>query len=266
MQKIPQYAHRLEVPLIADSVDSPVLRYGRRMTAIEFATQDGQWGRVTFEKLDSIKASRGEHEPFPYAPDEASGYSWVKTISKSEWLRERYEYEKRYYGKNYNFGGDVDEMLDEYSHYIFSFHDEFIEAIAAGIWFDVYDTNLADCDFNPSHPLRGISHLDCTERFESSGITCLVRRNPLSFDEIEHAAKLCSQTILDIGADLGGGTSGDWILTRRVKDGIGKSYLRGYFGHAVEVYEGIPSLAEIRPHIEKWLSEVRERRRKMGKV
>jgi hypothetical protein len=48
--------------------------------------------------------------------------------------------------------------------------------------------------------------------------------------------------------------------------GIGKSYLRAYFGNVVATYPGIPSLAEMRLHIDKWLSEVRERRRKMGKL
>jgi len=29
----------------------------------------------------------------------------------------------RHYGTNYEFCGDVDEMLQDYSHYVFSFHD-----------------------------------------------------------------------------------------------------------------------------------------------
>jgi hypothetical protein len=64
---------------------------------------------------------------------------------------------------------------------------------------------------------------------------------------------------------LEGRCSPHWYLTRRVINGVGKSYLRGYFGNVVEKYDGIPSLAEIRPRIEQWLAEVRERRRQMGK-
>src|SRR5262249_2400376 len=104
------------------------------------------------------------------------------------------------------------------------------------------------------------------ERFESFGIVCHVRRNPLPQDECDRSARLCSQTILEVGAELDGTVSTCWRLTRCVRNGIGKSYLRNYFGHAVETYDGIPDLSDIRPRIDQWLSEVRERRRQMGKA
>lgn len=196
MDHPPQFAHRHEVPLEADSVDSPIIYYGEPMTAIHFITEDGRWGRITFERLDSLRVSRGENEPFPPATDDADGFHWVSTISNSAWLRERYEYEKRHYGSAHNFGGNVDEMPEEYFHYVFSFRDQFV---------------------------------------------------------------------LEVGAELDSSSASSWFLTCRVRNGTGKSYLRGYFGNAVETYAGIPSLAEIRAHIDQWLSEVRERRQKMGK-
>jgi hypothetical protein len=264
-QTPPQLAHPLQVPLVADSVDSPVVQYGGALTAVHFTTEDGRWGRITFERLDSIKVSRGEHEPFPYAPDEPDGFDWVTTISNSAWLRERYEYEKEHYGSAYNFCGNVDEILDEFSHYVFSFHDEFVEAIAAGIWFESADAMLAEGVLDSSHPLNGLANVEPVERFEGSGIVCFVRRNPLSLDAIERAAGLCSQVVLEVGAVLDGRSSTSWSVTRRVRNGKGKSFLRGYFGNAVETYDGIPSLSEIRPRIDQWLAEVRERRRQMGK-
>lgn len=87
----------------------------------------------------------------------------------------------------------------------------------------------------------------------------------MSNDEIELAAALCSQTVIEVRADPDGESPPSWFLTRRVSDGEGKSYLRSYFGNVVETYDRIPSLAEIRLHIDDWLLEVRERRRKMGK-
>ena len=260
-----QFAHHHEVPLKADAVAPPIVHYGHPMTAIHFITQDGRWGRVTFERLDSLRMSRGEGNPFPPYPDEPDAFGWVTTISNSAWLRERYEYEKRLYGTAYNFGGNVDEMLEEYFHYVFSFHDEFVEAIAAGIWLEADDAMLGDREMDAPHPLRGLAHLDALEHFESSGIRCFVRRNPMSDDEIDRAAALCSQTVLEVGAELDGEATPSWFLTRRVRNGIGKSHLRGFFRNAVETYATIPSLAEIRPHIDQWLSEVRERRRQMGK-
>src|SRR5262249_19250350 len=218
---------------------------------------------ITFERLDSLKVSRGEHEPFPPFPDDPDAFHWVTTICNSAWLRERYEYEKRHYGECYNFNGNVDEMLDEYAHYVFSFHDQFVEAIAAGIWLEVHDELLGDRDLDSTHPLSGLSHLDPAEFFEGWSIRCFVCRNPLFKDEIDGAAGLGSKTVLEVGAELDGSSRASWILTRRVRHGTGKSFLRDYFGNVVETYAGIPSLAEIRPRIEHWLSEVRERRRQM---
>lgn len=143
MLKPKQLSHGFDVPLTADSVESPVVNYGGGMTAIQFLTDDGRWGRVAFEGLDSIKVSRGEYEPFLSAPGEENAFYWVTTISNSVWLGERYEYEKRYYGESYNFGGNEDEMVTEFSHYVFSFHDKFVEVLAAGIWFEV-DDNILD--------------------------------------------------------------------------------------------------------------------------
>ena len=260
-----QFAHRHEVPVKADSVDSPIVHYGDSMTAIHFTTNDGRWGRITFDRLDSLRVSRGEYEPFPSHPDDPDAFHWVTTISNSAWLQERYEYEKLHYGSAYNFGGHVDEMLDEYFHYVFHFHDEFVEAIAAGIWLEVDDTMLGAREMDIPHPLKGLAHLDVAEHFESSGIRCFVRRNPMSSDELDRAAALCSQTVLEIGAELDGSSTPSWFLTRRMRKGIGKSYLRDYWGNVVKTYTDPLSLADIRPHIDQWLSEVRERRKQMGK-
>ena len=136
MPKSKQLAYGLEVPLSADAVDAPIVQYGGGITAIHFTTDDGRWGRVTFEELDSIKVSRGEYETYPPAPGEENSFHWVTTISNSMWLQERYEYEKRYYGSAYNFSGNVDEMLTDFSHYVFNFHDQFVEVLSAGIWFE----------------------------------------------------------------------------------------------------------------------------------
>lgn len=266
MAKLKQLAHGLEVPLEADSVDAPIVQYGGGMTAIHFTTDDGRWGRVTFEGLDSLKVSRGEYEPFPAASGEEDSFHWVTTISNSAWLRERYEYEKRYYGESYNFGGNVDEMLTGFSHYVFSFHDQFVEVLASGIWFESSDTMLGESAPEPDHPLSGLEHFGTSETFEASGITCHVRRNPLSESDLEKRAELCSQTILEIGAELDGSIGTSWSLTRRVTNGNGTTSLKGYFGNASEVFDHIPTLDEIRPPIDKWLAEVRQRRKDMGKV
>lgn len=266
MSELRQLARGLEVPLEADSVDSPIVQYGGEMTAIHFTTDDGRWGRVTFERLDSIKVSRGEYEPFPSAPGHGKTFHWVTTISNSAWLCERFEYEKRHYGNAYNFGGDVNKMLTDFSHYVFSFHDQFVEVLAAGIWFESDDEMLGGREPDPDHPLSGLKHVEPVERFEHAGITCQVRRNPLPMDEIQTRARLCSQPILEVAAELDGRTGTDWSLTHRVRDGVGITSLRGYFGHPASTFETVPDLQAIRPPINTWLEEVRERRKAMGKA
>jgi hypothetical protein len=78
-----QFARRHEVPFKADSVDSPIVHYGDPMTAVHFTTQDGRWGRITFERLDSLRVSRGEHDPYPYFTADPDEFHWVTTISNS---------------------------------------------------------------------------------------------------------------------------------------------------------------------------------------
>ena len=158
----------------------------------------------------------------------------------------------------------MDEMLTEYCHYLFSFHDEFVEAIAAGIWIDTDSAMLASKPTS-DHPLNGIAHIKEFEQIEAHGIVCQVRRNPLPPEQIERNARLCSQTLLEIGANLDGSVNTNWRLTHRELNGTTKTFLRNYFGNSVEIYNHIPTLDEIRPLIDQWLFEVRERRRKMGK-
>jgi hypothetical protein len=266
MPEVKQLTRPLDVPLTADSVDAPIVQYGGGMTAIHFTTTDGRWGRVTFEQLDSMKVSRGEYEPFPPAPTDEAEFHWVCTVSNSLWLQERYEYERRYYGSAYNFGGNVEEMLADFAHYLFSFHDQFVEVLAAGIWFEADETMLGSRELAADHPLRGLRQVIPSERFEEAAITCQVRRNPLSSDELKRRALLCSQTVLEVAAELDGRVGTDWSLTLRIRDGITKTCLRNYFGNPVATFGDIPDLSVIRPFIDTWLREVRDRRRNMGKA
>jgi len=53
----------IPVPVTADLVARPIVTYGDGPASIRFLTQDEEWARVTFEKLDSIRVSRGEYDP-----------------------------------------------------------------------------------------------------------------------------------------------------------------------------------------------------------
>ncbi len=258
--------HYFNVSVGADPVASPTVTYGGVATAINFLTSDNSYGRVTFEKLDSIRVCRGEYAPYSRVTRDGMPYSWVSTVSDSEWLRERYEYEKRHYGKSYEFVGNVEEMLSDYTHWLFSFHDQFVEVLAAGIWLESAESSLRDQELGEQHPLRRLSESTIQERFESHGIICQVRRNPLSIAQLMDNARYCSQRLLEVAAELDGRAPAHWTLSLRVRSEKAQISLRGSLGQEVERFSSIPTIEMIRPRIDAWLAEVHQRRAKMGKA
>ncbi|MBL8526016.1 MAG: hypothetical protein JNN20_20215 [Betaproteobacteria bacterium] len=259
-------SYGIVVPVEAHSVDSPIVSYGGNIPAsINFVTDDDRWGRVTFEKFDSLRVSRGEHDPYPSDRKPDTPFAWVSTVKPSSWLHERYKYEKKFYGEAYEFGGTVEEMLSDYSHYIFNFHDEFVEVLCDGIWFEVGDGCFKDSELAMNHPFRELGWKVGDETFEAAGIVCQVRRNAQPIDALIKGAELCSQKLFQFAAVLDGNASVDWTVTLRVRNGKLTSQLRRNFGKLEKRYEGVVELATVRPRIEKWLREVKERRKSMGK-
>ena len=251
----------IEVPVKADSVEAPVIIYNSDLVALDFLADDEEtWWRVTFENLDSIKISRGEFAPFSTEPPHDQPYQWVSVVENSTWLKERYEYEKSRYGDQYEWGANVEEMLHEFDHYVFEFHDEFVEVIARGIWFDLVEGWKTE-----HHPLADLSDTANIEKREAHEIVYQIRTNPKSTEELIDDAGLCSQTLMQFAAELDGTASASWSVTLRSRNGKIVSSLRNYFGVAEKTYEGVASIDQVLPHIEKWVSEVKQRRREMGK-
>ena len=134
------FASRIKIPVIADSVLPPEIYYDGYHAELYFVTEDDKFGRITFEKIDSIKVCRGEYMPYRHDPYEHG--DWVYQIKNSKWQNERYAYEKENYEDAYEFGGNVEEMITDFKHYLFSFHDEFVEVIAKGFWFEQSEQKL----------------------------------------------------------------------------------------------------------------------------
>ena len=84
----------IAVPVQPDPVEGPLVGYGNGPASINLMTRGGRWARVTFEKLDSLRVSRGEYDPYPNAWKEGDPLHWVSVVAPSPWLRERYEYER----------------------------------------------------------------------------------------------------------------------------------------------------------------------------
>ena len=265
--KVPQMqlAHPIAVPLEADHVESPVVRFGDPFTAVFFLIepfnfvvgpseeqQKPAWGRITFEGLDSIRCSQGEH--MPYACEEYA--AWVYEVSDSDWLIERHEYESKHYQT---------PLLDEYHHYLFCFHDEFVEAIAKGIWLEPTGPEMSD-DVAEDHPLNPLSVDLPAERFVLHRLHCELRKNPLPLAEIVEASKLCSQKLFQFFLTLEGKRSESYAALLRTHNGRSKTRMGACWPHRKGVaVDGVAEVADMMPAWEAYIREVAERRKEMGK-
>jgi hypothetical protein len=257
----------LAVPLAADSVASPRLVYGgldltpdrvdQAYTALYFEVEgSSELGRVTFEGLDAVRGSRGEHLPFDDNVVRITSGDWVFVADGSAWLRERHDYETRHYET---------PLLDTHRHYLFVFHDEFVEAIAAGIWLDLVDR--AKPFAQPvSHPLQPFDVEMPCERFTSAdGLEWERRRSPRSDTDLIHDSQYCSQRLLQFNLLLDGGNreaASVWIRT--IDDVLVSRMSRpwaGDFGHM----EGFAQPEDFSQQWEAYLGEVAQRRRGTGK-
>ena len=96
---------RIKIPVIADPVLSPDVYYGDNLTGIYFQTHDDQFGRITFNNLDTIKVCRGEMMPYEYNWGAYERGVLVFKIENSKWLTKRFKYENDNYDQSYEFGG-----------------------------------------------------------------------------------------------------------------------------------------------------------------
>lgn len=257
----------IHIPIEADRVLPPILQCGE-LTGIYFRTEDNAHGRIAFDKLDSIKLSRGECLPYEFSEEDVTAaaendiFPWIFTVQNSPWQSERYDYEKRYYGKHYEFGGTVEEMIWDYSHYVFHFHDEFIEAIARGFWFEKNDSSLWEKPLLPGHPFLPIPN-DIEQCYEKHGIRYYIMTNPIPLTDLLSNTYYCAQRLLEIEIELNGSRSRSWTLMAINRLGKIVFVLSPSFGKPILTTDTLISIDEIKSLYEKHLLEVAQRRKKM---
>lgn len=255
------------VPLTADPALGPRLAYGsmplgpggdeRPLDMLLFPVEDDSTGRVTFEGLDAVRAARGELLPYERVDVPYERGEWVYVIEGSGWLEERHRYELGHYETS---------LLDCYDHYLFSFHDEYVEAIALGLWFD-RPAPSALRSRPAEHPLLELPESSIQGRSTSYGIDWEIRVNPRPAGRLIEDSNLCSQRLLQYNLVVDG-TSREhasvWLRTRRGRSVSTFVGATGFFGRDRETADGI---AESRTFAERWLScveAVANRRRDMG--
>ncbi len=258
------YAVPKLVPLAADPVESPRLVYGsmpiqpgswRGFDAVLFPMRDDSIGRVTFEGLDSIRAARGESLPYRRQGGPRERDEWVYVVYGSGWLQERHDYEF----KNYQ-----TPLIDRYDHYLFAFHDEFIEAIALGIWLDRPD---AANPLKPpeEHPLLELGEATAVDRAVTSNVAWELRANPTPTDELLAASCLCSQRLLQYNLVLDARSrehASVWLRTRHGR--TVSSFVTGFFGRERVTADGIAKPGTFADRWASCVEAVAARRREMG--
>lgn len=251
------------IPIIADPVLSPDFHYGD-CSGIYFVTDDNKYGRITFEKLDAVKICRGEVMPYKFDYSLANYSTWIYQIENSKWQLERFNYEKKYYGSSYEFCGDVNEMQTDFKHYLFSFHDQFIEIIARGFWFEKDMESLFGKDLMKGHPFLPLP-MENVEIIEFKSLKSQIRKNLKSKHQLIQDAQYCSQKIYEFALEIDGKSTVDHTVLLSYTNGKLISTLRGYFGEKGVEFDGFVKLEQIIPFIKKYIEEVYERRKLLKK-
>jgi hypothetical protein len=254
----------IKIPVIADSVLSPDVYYGDDITGIYFETNDDQFGRITFNNLDAIKVCRGEMLPYEYKWGTDERGTWVFKIENSKWLKERFKYENENYGSSYEFGGNVNEMLTDFNHYLFSFHDQFVEVVARGFWFEKSENSLFKQPLQLGHPFLNLPETK-VEIFEVEGIKYKAIFNSTSIDQLVNDSQFCQQPLIEIATEFEGKFSINQTLVLMQRQGKLISILQQFFGRPTFKKDGVATFDDIKPLIEKEIFEIAERRKQMRK-
>jgi hypothetical protein len=210
---------------------------------------------MTFEGLDAIRAARGEHLPYPL-PDRYRHGDWVFVVDGSPWLRERHRYETDHYAT---------PLLDTHRHYLLMFHDEFVEAIAEGIWLDRADR---DAPFAPSaaHPLRPFGPELPAERFTSAaGLEWELRRSARPAADLIRDSRYCWQRVFQLNLLLDGASHESATIWLRTVGGVLLSRMTRPWVGEIARLEGFAQPSDFSHQWESHLEAVAQRRRQMGK-
>lgn len=208
-------------------------------------------GRVTFEGLDSIRASRGEVLPYEFGSDFSS---WVYIVQDSRWLAERHAYEWTHYET---------PMLTSYQHYVFVFHDDFVEALAAGIWIDEPPSDPLQP--GPDHPLAGLADSLTYEVGSTAGLQWELARTNRREANLLQDAQLCSQPLFSFALVLDGTRSAPATAWLRVRDGVATSVLAHAWSTNLASLRGVAAPRDFLSEWELYCGQVADRRRAMRK-
>lgn len=254
----------LSVPLKADAVGPCRLTFGHLAVAgadegttrpadnaLFFETSDDLLGRVTFEGLDAIRASRGEAAPYDDGHDFSS---WVYDVLGSTWLAERHSYEWRNYET---------PLLETHQHYLFRFHDEFVEAIAQGIWVDTVSPSVP-FTIGTEHPGSTFPLGRIVDHGEAHGVSWQIRSTEVEEQTLIDHSALCSQRLFEFSVHLDGTDGVCATAFVRTRDGRTRTHLTRPWVGIVASVDGIAAPGSFAAQWDGYCREVVARRQEMG--
>jgi hypothetical protein len=153
-------------------------------------------------------------------------------------------------------------MLTDFSHYIFKFHDQFVEVIARGFWFEKDANNLFKRELKEGHPFLPLPQTNA-RTFEVDGIKYKAIFNPISIDALILNTQYCQQKLIEFAVEFEGKFSVSQTLIIMQRQGKLISVLSQFIGRAEFEKDGVATFEDIKPLIDKHVREIAERRRQM---
>ncbi len=242
--------------------DYPFVKTGANAGIFIDSWENKKYGRFTFEKLDSIKVSRGEF--IPYEIENGNKWNIAFKIKNSKWLNERYRYEKKHYGKSYEFNGNVEEMRIDYKHLLFFFGENFVETICRGFWYEESEKEHVQSELSENHPFRELPKENAIE-INHADLKGYIYQSKLSNEQLVKQAKYCSQKQFSFGVEPHAHKTITHTVQLMERKGKIASSFRGYFGEEIKRFKKILDLEDVIPLLKKNMEDFAERRDKMKK-
>lgn len=144
-------------------------------------------------------------------------------------------------------------MLTGFQHYLFTFHDQYVEVLARGVWFEASPQRFVLGTSPEEHPLADLPESRTTERFTVEGITCQVRTDPRPLEELVKGARYCSQPLFHFALELEDLHTVSMSVVLREQRGEFRSFCRSYFGNATASVPGVATLEQVRGWVDAYI-------------
>ena len=154
-------------------------------------------------------------------------------------------------------------MLTDTHHYLFVFHDEFVEVLARGLWFErAAEPWTPVAPLTPDHPARPLTPETRVEQGEHNGVRFELRASSRSAAELVADGRLHSQPVFELVLDDADRPAAQRVRSRTDHDGTGvRAWIDGGLGVEWATFDHVPARDEVMPLLRTYMSEVAERRR-----